>query len=267
MRYAPSGRMVVLCYHSIHPTKVFATVTPALFEEHLRWLRENCELVPFSRILEGAKDHERSRPTVAVTFDDGYADNYEYAFPLLSKWCVPTTFFVTVGLLERDPGVIRRFCLWRNDASYEDVRPLEWNQVKEMMRAGMEVGSHTYSHANLARLDPASVEVELRLSKEILQERLGERINMMAYPFGRPKLHFTRESVEVARRVGYEYGAAVVFRGVQESDSPFAIPRFFVTRDEINVLKEKVLGTWDLLGRWHETAPLWLMRMVSRTLH
>jgi peptidoglycan/xylan/chitin deacetylase (PgdA/CDA1 family) len=204
---------------------------------------------------------------VAITFDDGYADNYEYAFPLLAKWCIPAAFFVTVGLLEKDSSIVERFCIWRNGASYEDVRPLEWSQVKEMMRAGMEVGSHTYSHANLARLDPASAEVELRLSREILQDRLGERITMMAYPFGRPKLHFTRESVEVARRVGYEYGAAVVFRGVRDSDSPFAIPRFFVTRDEVNVLKGKILGTWDLLGRWHETAPLWLMRMLSRTLH
>lgn len=258
-------RIVILCYHSIHPSKAFSSATPELFEEHLRWLRVHSELLPLNQALSAARDSraEGTKPIVAITFDDGYADNYEYALPLLQKYGVPATFFVTVGLLEKDPVVLERFQTLRQ-SQLEDIRPLTWAQVREMRRAGMDIGSHTYSHPNLVRLNRNETELELRKSKAIIEKRLGGAITLLAYPFGKPRRHFSRLTVEVAEEVGYQYGVAVTFRAVRTSDSPLALPRFFVTRDDIETLAQKIYGVYDWLGWWQQNAPLWMAAIVSR---
>ena len=115
---SPGKRVVVLCYHSVHPSRPFASASPADFGRHLDWLLAHCEVVPLDRILDAANTPQgRERPVVALTFDDGYADNYEFAFPLLQSRGLTATFFVTVGLLERDAEVLARLqalrrCSW-----------------------------------------------------------------------------------------------------------------------------------------------------------
>jgi peptidoglycan/xylan/chitin deacetylase (PgdA/CDA1 family) len=253
-----SPRVVTLCYQSVSATS-FGSTTPQVFEQHLRWLNAHCDIVAFSQVVDAARDQRRDRPVVAVTFDDGHADNYESAFPLLQRYNVPATFFLTTGLLDRDPHVMGRFqTLWR--AGAEDIRPLEWVQVREMRHAGMEFGTHTHSHPNLSRLTRGAAEVELRQSKVILEERLGEPISAMAYPFGIPRRHFSTETMEIAAAVGYDRAAAITFRGVHPSHSQFAIPRFPVPPGGVGTLRDMVLGAWDLLGVWQERAPMALQR-------
>ncbi len=240
----------------------YAEATPDLFERHLRWLKEKCVLVRFSQAFEAFKAKGRDRPTVAVTFDDGYADNYEYAFPLLQKYGIPATFFLTVGLLEKQAEVIERFQVLRRSPC-KDIQPLEWSQVREMQRGGMEIGAHTFSHPNLARLDRKAVETELGHSKEIMEQRLGGPVSLMAYPFGKPRRHFRNETVEIAAQLGYESAAAILFKAVDPATSRLAVPRFFVTRDDLGILSEKICGAWDFLGVWQAKGPLWMARVVS----
>jgi len=255
-------RVVVLCYHSVHPTKSFASATPAMFGAHLNWLKHNCTVIHFTQAKNAVNHNGGTRPSVVITFDDGYADNYEYAFPLLQQYGLPATVFLTAGLLENDPAVVERFrSLCRS--SGEDVRPLTWSQIKEMRRARMEVGAHSYSHPNLARLERSQVQRELAQSKNILEDRLGEPVSSMAYPFGKPRVHFSVETERLAAEAGYEQAGAVLFRTVRHSDSQFAIPRFFVANDDVDSLAGKVYGSWDFLGRWQERAPLAITRIVS----
>jgi peptidoglycan/xylan/chitin deacetylase (PgdA/CDA1 family) len=255
-----SSRVIVLCYHSVHPTRPLASARPESFERHLMWLTDHCAVIPFSKIvLEAAKRDERDRPLVAITFDDGYADNYECAFPLLHKYGVPATFFLTVGFIEHDPAAMARFRGFVQ-GDPEGMRALGWSQVREMRQAGMEFGAHTCTHPNLARLDRAAAEVELRRSKAIMEERLGERITLTAYPFGKPRRHFTAETMEIVSKVGYDYAAAIMFQSVSPSHSRYAVPRFYVTGDSLRTLQEKIAGAWDLLGLWHGKVPAFLQR-------
>jgi peptidoglycan/xylan/chitin deacetylase (PgdA/CDA1 family) len=263
---APAGRVAVLCYHSVHPTKDRtkgnACVPPDLFEQQLLWLKEHCDLIPFRQVTEVVRQAGRTRPAVAITFDDGYADNYEHAFPLLRAHAVPVTIFVTVGLLEQEPSILERFKTLIA-GSDEDVRPLEWDQVREMREAGVEFGAHTWTHANLARLALPDAEQEMGRSKEVLESRLGAPVTTMAYPFGKPRRHFTAETMDLARRLGYESAAAVLYRSVRSTDSPLAIPRFFVACETMDVLRDKVYGYWNALGWWQERAPLWAARLLA----
>jgi peptidoglycan/xylan/chitin deacetylase (PgdA/CDA1 family) len=254
-----SPRVVVLCYHSISAEPGAASATPETFDQHLRWLKAHCAIVPFNCVADAAQYERRDRPVVSITFDDGYADNYEYAFPSLRRHGAPATFFLTAGFLERDLHVVRRF--QRLCRAAEGMRPLEWAQVREMRQSGMEFGAHTYSHPNLARLTRDGAEAELRRSKDILEERLGAPVNAMAYPFGIPRRHFTRETMDVASAVGYRCAAAITFRAVHRSHCPFAIPRFPVPPGGgVQTLEDMIFGAWDFLGLWQQRGPVALQR-------
>ncbi len=256
-------RVVILCYHSVHPAKDFASASPDLFEKHLKWLRANCEIIRFRDAFAVASNAAaRQRPAVALTFDDGYADNYEYAFPLLCKIGVTATFFVVAGLLDQDPAVVARLQSLRR-SGYSDIRPLTWDQVHAMKGEGMDIGSHTYSHPNLAKLTADQAVMELRRSKEIIEDRLRRSITELAYPFGMLRRHVSHETQRIARQVGYQHGAAVAFRPVTAADTEMALPRFLVTADDVETLAAKIHGAWDFLGLWHQRAPLWLIDLVS----
>lgn len=246
-----TSRVVTLCYHSIHPTKEFSSTDPLTFDQHLDWLKRNCDVIPFRHVWEAAHRTDASRPAVAITFDDGYADNFEFAFPLLAKHGLPATIFLTTGLIDKNRAVIDRFRMLRR-SSDTGIKPLEWSEIREMARHGIEFGAHTYSHPNLARLCGNALQHELTESKQILEQRLGCEIDSMAYPFGKPGEFYTPETVEAVHAAAYRYAAAVVFRNVRASDSALEIPRFFVTRDSVETLGEKIRGWWDWVAWWQE---------------
>src|SRR6202011_8817 len=101
------SRVVILCYHSVSPTIPFASATPELFESHLMWLKQSCDVVSLKDIpCRGSAAATRGRPVVAVTFDDGYVDTYNYAFPLLQSPGMPATFFLTAGLVAGNPAIV-----------------------------------------------------------------------------------------------------------------------------------------------------------------
>jgi len=267
LRRLPAGRngsrrCVVLCYHSIDSQLPFASADPDLFARHLEWLSEACTVVGLDDVYECATDGSGARddrPVVAITFDDGYEDNFLHAYPRLHALGLPATFFVTVGLVERDASVVARLEALRGGAA---VRGMSWDQLTELREAGFTVSSHTYSHPNLARLDQAAARREITRAKEILEERLQTADRFFAYPFGKPRHHFTRETMDVLRGAGYDVAVSVVFRGVQPRDDPLAVPRFFVRGDDVKTLEEKVRGAWDRIGRVQARLPTSIARAV-----
>lgn len=257
----PAGRprVVVLCYHSVHPSLPYRSVDPARFAGHLAWLTAHADVIPFAGALAAAADPHRTRPAVALTFDDGYADNAEVALPLLEAAGCTATFFLTAGLLDGDPAVRERFARVRG----EPVRPLSWAQAEELAAAGQDVGAHTWSHPNLAHLGAAALRDELGRSKAVLEDRLGRPVPTLAYPFGKPGRHVTPAVRRAAAEAGYTHAAAVQYRRVRPADDPLLLPRFFITGDDLPTLDAKVRGAWDVVGRWQQHAPRPLARLVA----
>lgn len=256
-------RGVVLCYHSIHPSLPFASATPELFQQHLRWLSAHCEVVPLRALHTDTRPpSSRAKPVVAITFDDGYEDNYTHAFPLLREARMAATIFLTTGLIDADPGVIRTFCdLY--EVAPEAVIGLSWPQIHEMRQGGMEFGAHTHTHPNLSFIRAARASTEIRRSKDILEDHLREPIVSFAYPFGRWGIHFDARTVDAVAELGFERAVAIQYRGVRPGDSPLRIPRFAVTNDTVDILAAKVYGKLDVLGLWQEWTPLAIARLTA----
>jgi peptidoglycan/xylan/chitin deacetylase (PgdA/CDA1 family) len=253
----PAHRNVILCYHSISPSAPYASATPDEFDRHLDWLHEHCDVVPLHAI--GARS--RGRPQVALTFDDGYADNWDYAVPRLEARGLVATFYVTVGLIERAPGVVEKVAhLW--GAARDQIETMQWGQLCEMAASGMGIGSHTWSHPNLAALSRAGIARELRYSKDCLEDRLQQPVDSVAYPFGKPRHHVTDAVVAVAREVGFSCGVAVLPRAVAPTDDRLRLPRITVGDDDVDALRAKVTGDNDWHAHVHERAPGSLARMA-----
>ncbi|MBU4467562.1 MAG: polysaccharide deacetylase family protein [Candidatus Omnitrophica bacterium] len=140
------------------------------------------------------------RRAVVVTFDDGTEDNFTHAFPILSKYRIPATIFLS-------PGSIT-------------FNTLKLDQIIQMHDNGITFGSHTYSHRYLPSLSLEQVHQELRKSKEWL-EKLIRPIEFLSYPAG----GFTSEIVTIARKVGYR-AACTTNRGLKRHPiNPWALRR------------------------------------------
>jgi peptidoglycan/xylan/chitin deacetylase (PgdA/CDA1 family) len=252
------GRRVVLCYHSVNPSPSYLSLSPELFDAHLEWLQGHCDVVSLSDLVARPA---AGRPQVAITFDDGYADNHAHAFPLLAARGLTATFFVTAGFLERDDGVMAQLAdTWRTPV--EQLAPLTWEQVEEMRSAGMTFGSHTWSHPNLMRIDPADAEHELRLSRRVLEARLSAPVSAIAYPWGKLRRHVTERTFAAAARAGYQLGVFSLPRRVRESDPPLRIPRFGVGSEPVESMAGKVSGAIDWHAAVHERMPAALARRL-----
>lgn len=116
------------------------------------------------------------RPAVAITFDDAYRNFLTAAWPLLAERGIPATLFVPVGFVEGSaPAPIR---------GTGHLPPLDWAELRQLVAAGLAVGSHTVTHPDLPRLPPARVREELAESRRVLEDRLGIPVTAFCYPRG-----------------------------------------------------------------------------------
>ncbi len=247
----PMHRAVILGYHSVHRSAPYASATPAEFEHHLDWLQSHCDLVALDRVRIPLSEE---RPRVALTFDDGFVDNFDAVFPSLNARGLTATFFLTVGFVQRVPEVLARMAaLWRTPL--DEITPLDWGAVDAMHSAGMDFGSHTLSHPNLAAVDISTARREMRESKARLEERLQGPIASLAYPFGKLRHHVTRQTVDLARESGYERAVSTHARAIAPSDDDLCLPRIVIGSDTVAQLVAKVVGAIDWHARVRERLP------------
>jgi peptidoglycan/xylan/chitin deacetylase (PgdA/CDA1 family)/glycosyltransferase involved in cell wall biosynthesis len=258
-------RTVVLCYHSIHGGDADLSIAPQVFRNQLQSLKDlGYRFMSFGQLVHWIMRWGAPRNDVAcITFDDGFLDNLTEAAPILSELGVPATFFVTSGLMRNDPSVVASF---RSLTHFESAY-LTPSQVSELARGvAFEIGSHTHSHRNLARLSREQMRDEVVRSKAMLEDAIGRGVTSFAYPFGKRNIHYTTDTVATVRESGYTAAGAIAFRSVtsRRAIRIFEIPRFFVTRgDTPTGFRQKVAGHFDWLGSVQEGTPTWLKSLVS----
>ncbi len=165
----------VLMYHSVNPKPKagrMLTVSVKTFQRQMRFLKEHrYNVVPLEELAALVREKKKiPRNTLAITFDDGYVDNYIYAFPILKKYNLPATVFIIV-----------------NEVGRPKKDRLNWAQIKEMRDSGLVViGSHAVGPEPLINIkSQAAVKNEIFESKTMLENELGGSVNAFSYPEGR----------------------------------------------------------------------------------
>ncbi len=139
--------LVVLYYHRIADNRATPwTISSRLFDRQIGWLKRHFELISLEETQRRIRTARSDRPAVSITFDDGYGDNCRHAIPVLIREQIPCTYFVSLGhVLDGRP--------FEHDLAYgRYCPPNSLEQLRAMAAAGIEIGSHTYSHADLGRI-------------------------------------------------------------------------------------------------------------------
>jgi len=213
-------KALIICYHCVkdeansclRPTKVLD------FDRQMQYLSKRYSPMSLERMAHCLREGTSLPPkAIAVTFDDGYQDNYENAYPVLRKYNVPATVFLATNFI--GTGEIPAW----EEGYYTGERALmlSWEQVCEMSDGGISFGSHTLSHPFLTRIPRKQLEYELCRSREIIEQQIGKPVTTFAYPSG----DFDSETKEAVREAGY--CAAVSIRAGQNSpyDDVYALRR------------------------------------------
>jgi peptidoglycan/xylan/chitin deacetylase (PgdA/CDA1 family) len=197
-----SANIPIMMYHRVVPFKPSVSrhgiwILEEQFERQMLSLK-NRGFSPitfeyYHRFLKGGINLP-ARPII-LTFDDGYEDNYIYAFPILQKFGYPAVIFSVTNWYNRSN-------FW--DADEPQVPLMTKSQITEMARTGIEFGSHTINHRHLNECFPKLIEKELDNSRKDLEDLLGKEIISLAYPYGE-----INETIKmIACDTGYSFGIA-----------------------------------------------------------
>ncbi len=207
----------ILVYHGVRdtlPSEAAAVrhynVSPATLFRQLEFLKWNGYTPITFHDLVLALDERTVLPQkpVIITFDDGWQDQYQNAFPELKELGLSATFFIFTNGIDKNHF-------------------MTWPELKEMAAAGMTIGSHTVSHPYLPNLPLDAAIKEITDSKGILEAGLGETVSVFAYPFG----HYNDALVAAVKAAGYEAARSTYPGTAHTSADRFTLRSIEVTND------------------------------------
>lgn len=298
-------KRMVLVYHGVVPRPDFSIsgghIDSLQFEKHLKYFKKHFNVVPSAEIFEmKRKNIVPSKPTIAITFDDGYENNYTYAFSLLKKYNLPSTFFITTQCIEDENAILwydklyfiknkvnfaeidfsqanvggdkilkakecrnngefisfikhlstlekeEFFKIIKTKINYEAIIKNSDRDLWKMMKReqlleiantkGMELGTHTHTHPNLGEIKLADALLELKKSKQLLEQLSSKNIRSIAFPDG----NYNDEIKKACIDMGYTDLFAVSYQLENDYNDKNILPRFCIsctTTTESNIIQ------------------------------
>jgi peptidoglycan/xylan/chitin deacetylase (PgdA/CDA1 family) len=209
-------KIPIIMYHEVNEKDTLPELSKYIYKKYI--IENNCfeaqlDFLSFYNyntltICELDRAKEINKKNVVITFDDGYAGSYLYAFHSLKKVNFKATFFITtdwIGL----PNM------------------LNWEQVKEMSDCGMEIGSHSASHQLLGNKNGEMICRELSSSKSIIESKIKKPVTSVSYPNG----SYNPIVNKIAQSLGYTMACTSDFGYWDALKNDFIIPRFTAPTD------------------------------------
>jgi peptidoglycan/xylan/chitin deacetylase (PgdA/CDA1 family) len=228
----------MLTYHRVtdaHPADRLC-VPMARFREQMAYLkREGYQTVAVAQIARWVTG-EATLPAraVAITFDDGFADNFLNAYPVLARHGFRACFFVPTAFIESGQTT-------RQPA--ED-RPMSWGQLAELLRDHQEVGAHSVTHRKLAMLTEDEAREEVRHSKDGLEQQLKRPVTLFCYPAG----SYNAAVKQAVQDCGYVGACSVEPGANHRGTDPYVLKRTEISAfDSLWDLEKKLAGAYDWL--------------------
>jgi len=207
--------VTVLLYHKFDESDSPSTsISSSLFAEQMKYLKvHNYRVMPISE-LEKCINGKESFPDkgIVITIDDGYKSVYYKAIPILRAYGYPYTVFIA-------------------ECAIGSKKCMDWNQLKEIIKQGGDIGCHSFSHPHLVDISHKDVRKELIYSKKIMENGLGRKIRWFAYPFG----EYDDYIRETGRKAGYKLMFTSDPGSVGEQSLPDAIPRQAIVGENIDM--------------------------------
>lgn len=205
----------VLCYQRIGDHFIAGsgeTIDERDFEEQLQYLNEmHYTTITPAQWMDHAQ-HDKPLPPnpILLTFDEGYADHYRIVYPLLQKYNMTATFFVTTDRINKEPLY------------------MTWQELSEMQEHGFQIASQGSTHSLLTKLSNQALLAQLTDSRSKLQEELDTSADYFSYPAGR----YDMRVMEAVKQVGYRAAFSMTIGRISTFSEPFALNRIVIYRNE-----------------------------------
>lgn len=245
---------VILMYHSVQPGAARPdwpwAVSMAQFEAQLDFLAgEGWRAITVAELA--AAPALAGNRTVAITFDDGYSDNFP-AFEALARRNMRASWFIVTGSVGRRAA-------WGKDGN-PSATLLGAAQLREMRSAGMEIGSHTVDHVRLPTLDSDAQARQLVVSKRSLEQLLGDNVRSFAYPYGA----WDEKAEEEVSAAGYEFACTTRAGWALRDEHPLRLRRLTIwNTDSLGSFARKLVFA-DNDASWPSVGKYWAGRLLSR---
>lgn len=235
----------ILYYHRVDEDDHRSCVRPEAFRQQMRYLTEQgYRVISLEELFRALNTGELLQRSVVLTFDDGFADNFHHAYPVLCRYAFPATIFLTASFIGSStlPVFSDKNLLFP---------PLTWEQINEMSKHDIFFGSHTLSHPMLPTLLEKEAWQEIAASRTILRKKLGQPINFFCYPRGA----FTPLVQKLVQQAGYIGACSTLPGAVHSNSNRFALPRTYISKDDsLEDFRKKLSGAYDVL---HLGIQLW----------
>ena len=222
--HSVTHKLPILAYRRISPGGLDA-ITPQVFEQQLHNLKDHDYYSASWEDWQSAKLAKTPLPGKAVlmTFDGGYLDFFQYAWPVLKRFDFTATVFLVAELIGKTNN-------WEK-AEFEEVQLMGWPEILQLRDAGIEFGSMSATHQPLTALSPTEIVREGAKSRAILERGLEKSVKCFAYPYG----DFDPVVAHLIGATGYTFGVSYELNFSSFDDALLSLPRIQVTVE--NALK------------------------------
>jgi len=225
---SPQYVVPILMYHHFGYENSTLYVTPENFGRQMAYIKDKgYNVISLDELADGIKNNRKFKHrTVVITIDDGYRDNFTYAYPILRKYNFPATIFIIANFIDNKKDF------------------MNWDEINAVSKDNISFGGHTKNHAYLPSIKEKAVLLdEIEGCKKFIKDKIGSPVDYFCYPTG----GFTEEVKNLVKKAGYK-GACTTNRGfVELNKDVYELKRVKVTNSDTN----KPFSFWAKLSGYY----------------